>query len=104
MASLRDWRPDLLRAKREIVHLQTKLNKMKHITKIEEKHIVKKYLSKAGHKATSIKHIMNPKLTSHKNYNKDDISTGVALKNIRKLFIHQKKVLKYLIWKRGRGV
>ena len=80
---LKNWRPELLSAKKKMAALQTKMKRMKHVTKTDEKQIVKKYLTNLGHSTTWVKHIMSPNLSSRKKYTKDDISTGLVLKNIR---------------------
>ena len=87
---LKDFRPQLLNAKKKIFQLEAELRKSKQITGIKEKLTVKKFLMRMGHTKTFVKHILTPKHTHRRNYSEDDVSLGLVLKNLSNKEKHKK--------------
>ena len=79
---MKDLRPQLLRANKKIRQLQGELRKLKNCSTLSVKKTVKQYLTKRGHNSTCIKHIINPKASYRRNYDQEDVSLGLVLKNL----------------------
>ena len=77
---VKDYRPQLLQAKRKISQLRSEILKLN--TKKREKAIVKNFLLKQGHSLTATKHIMSRHKSHRKKYTHADVSLGLILKNM----------------------